>query len=59
MKIDKPYNNLSDNWLIRESMFAHSPKLMTISNGFFPGMPTDFLQYKNRHPIDRRPEVLV
>lgn len=58
MKIDKPYN-CTGNYIIRESMFAHSPRLMTITNGFFPGMPTDFLQYKNRHPIDKRPEVLV
>ena len=58
MKIDKPYNNCG-GWIIRESMFVHSPGMMKTNNGFFPGMPTDFLQYKNRHPIDRRPEVLV
>ena len=57
MKIDKPYNFNND--FFRESMFAYTPKMLRIHNGFFPGIPTDFLQYKNRHPIDRRPEVLV
>jgi hypothetical protein len=57
MKIDKPYNYAI--FLRNGSTFAFRPGMMRAKNNFFPGMPTDFLQYKNRHPIDRRPEVLV
>ena len=56
MKIDKPYNY---NEFFRDSKFAYSPSMLKISNSFFPGMIADFLQYKNRHPIDKKPEVLV
>jgi hypothetical protein len=57
MKIDKPYNYNND--FFRRSTFAFTPRTIKITNIFFPGMPTDFLQYKNRHPEDKRPEVLV
>jgi hypothetical protein len=56
MEIDKPYN-YSESF--RNSTFAYNPRMMGAKNGFFPGVVTDFLQYKNRHPIDKRPEVLV
>lgn len=57
MKIDKPHNYNDD--FFRRSTFAYTPLMLKISNGFFPGIPTDFLQYRNRHPIDKKPEVLV
>lgn len=57
MKIDKPYNYNDD--FFRRSTFAYTPWMLKISNGFFPGIPTDFLQYKNNHPTDKKPEVLV
>lgn len=56
MKIDKPYNY---GEFFRSSMFANSPRILTITNGFYPGIPTDFLQYKNHMPTNRKPEVLV
>ena len=56
MKIDKPYNC---GEFFRKSTCAHNPRMLIARNGFFPGIPTDFLQYKNRHPIDKLPEVLV
>ena len=56
MKIDKPYNY---NEFFRDSKFAYSPRMMRVKNSFFPGVITEFLQYKNHHPIDKRPEVLV
>jgi hypothetical protein len=57
MKIDKPYNYAI--FLRNGSTFAFRPGMMRAKNNFFPGIPTDFLQYKNRHPIDKIPEVLV
>ena len=56
MKIDKPYNYSE---FFRTSTFAFSPRMMKAKNAFFPGVITDFLQYRNRQPIDRKPEVLV
>ena len=56
MKIDRPYNYCE---FFRRSTFAYSPRMLNINNGFFPGVSPDFIQYKNRHPIDRKPEVLV
>ncbi len=56
MKIDKPYNCSE---CFRSSSFAFSPRMLKIKNGFFPGVLTDFLQYRNGHPIDKKPEVLV
>ena len=56
MKIDKPYNYSE---FFRTSTFAHSPRMLKINNSFLPGVITDFLQYRNHHPIDKLPEVLV
>lgn len=56
MKIDKPYNYSE---YFRTSTFAFSPRMMKAKNAFFPGVITDFLQYRNHHPIDKLPEVLV
>lgn len=46
MNIDKPFNNQ----IFRKSAFAFPPGMMHIRNKFFPGMPTEFLDYRNNTP---------
>jgi hypothetical protein len=46
MNIDRPFNNQ----IFRKSVFAFPPGMMHIRNKFFPGMPTEFLDYRNNTP---------
>ena len=46
MKIDTPFNARS----YRNSLFTFSPKMMANRNQFFPGMPAEFMDFRNRPP---------
>ena len=46
MKIDNPFNARS----YRDSLFTFSPRMIAARNQFFPGMPAEFMDFRNRPP---------
>lgn len=46
MKIDNPLNPRT----YRNSLFTFSPRMMANRNQFFPGMPAEFMDFRNRPP---------
>lgn len=50
MKIDNPFNASS----YRDSLFTFSPRMIAARNRFFPGMPAELTDFRNRPPSPPR-----